>query len=349
MGHRIGFERHLRKRTVITIVVFFVLFITTVITVFLWQQGTFSGGSSGSEIVREENKKIGNTSGNISNSGMYAKDGDWIYYRNYSDDKKLYRMKSDGSNNTKVCDDEPFYINVLDDWIYYISSSEKYNLCKIKTNGEDKCYLNSFRTSSVNVSEGWIYYVASSGESSNAIWKCRLDGSEKTLLSYDQSYWLFMDSKWLYFTLNNSSDESDENSNAIYRMDFNGENRQKIGRGKDLCIEDGYIYYSNLDDEKKLYRMRADGSEKEKICEDSAGSINVSGEWIYYLNWNEDWHAYCIKNDGSGRKKLFERTSYGFNIVGEWVYFCSREDPEDFRAPDEIFRMKLEGTELEKL
>ncbi|MGI6711164.1 MAG: DUF5050 domain-containing protein [Bacillota bacterium] len=52
----------------------------------------------------------GNTPGNLNNNGLFAKAGDWIYYSNLIDQGKLYKMKADGTEVTKITDDYAWYI-----------------------------------------------------------------------------------------------------------------------------------------------------------------------------------------------------------------------------------------------
>lgn len=43
------------------------------------------------------------------------------------------------------------------------------------------------------------------------------------------------------------------------------------------AYQNGYIYYSNISDRCKLYRMKEDGSDKKKISNDSSSYINADG------------------------------------------------------------------------
>ena len=60
---------------------------------------------------------IGNTPGNIVNGGYVAQQGDWIYYCNVSLGYTLYKIRTDGSERTKLSDDSSLYINVIGDWV----------------------------------------------------------------------------------------------------------------------------------------------------------------------------------------------------------------------------------------
>jgi len=52
---------------------------------------------------------------------MNIADG-WIYYVNYLDGEKLYKVKTDGSSITKVSDLTAAIISLTDNWIYFGSN-----------------------------------------------------------------------------------------------------------------------------------------------------------------------------------------------------------------------------------
>lgn len=42
-------------------------------------------------------------------------------------------------------------------------------------------------------------------------------------------------------------------------------------------------------------RVRGDGSERTRLNDDSAGWLNVVGEWIYYINWDDGKRIYRVR------------------------------------------------------
>ena len=77
--------------------------------------------------------RYGNIVGNLANDGLVAQQGDWIHYVNGLEDNKIYKIRIDGTQKQKVCDDHAGYLNVIDDWIYYVKGFDK--LYKIRTDG----------------------------------------------------------------------------------------------------------------------------------------------------------------------------------------------------------------------
>ena len=83
------------------------------------------------------NPFLGNTEGNITNGGMAVKQDDWIYYCEYDasanypgapNNSSIWKMRSNGSNKTKLINVEASYLNIKGDWIYYINDSDSKNI-----------------------------------------------------------------------------------------------------------------------------------------------------------------------------------------------------------------------------
>ena len=67
--------------------------------------------------------------------------GDWIYYCNSSDGHKIYKIRTDGTQRTKLNDDYSKDINVVGDWIYYENISDD-ELYKVRTDGTQRIAVN---------------------------------------------------------------------------------------------------------------------------------------------------------------------------------------------------------------
>jgi hypothetical protein len=67
-----------------------------------------------------------------------------------------------------------------------------------------------------------------------------------------------------------------------------------------------WLYYTDYYDNQNLYRVRVDGSDCEKILDDTFGH-NVVGEWIYYHVNNDDFSMNRIRTDGTRREKIKQK------------------------------------------
>lgn len=103
-----------------------------------------------------------------------------------------------------------------------------------------------------------------------------------------------------------------------------------------------WIYFSNLQDDGKLYKMKADGSGAEKISDDRAHYINVIGDDIYYSG--NGWNLTKIKTDGTEMSKICSDDARCINVSGDWVYYS------DYSGyPIKLYRINIDGTGKEKL
>ena len=50
-----------------------------------------------------------------------AADG-WVYYVNADDSYSLYKMRYDGTLNTKITSEESHYPNIAEGWVYYMTA-----------------------------------------------------------------------------------------------------------------------------------------------------------------------------------------------------------------------------------
>lgn len=63
--------------------------------------------------------------------------GDWVYFSNYNDYMRLYKIRTDGTEMQKLNDEKSYDIEVQDDWIYYCNSDDKKHY-KMRTDGTER-------------------------------------------------------------------------------------------------------------------------------------------------------------------------------------------------------------------
>jgi hypothetical protein len=241
---------------------------------------------------------IGNTPGNLSNYGLAAQQGDWIYYSTVfvnGGKGNLYKIRTDGTGKTKLIDGRVLFINVVGDWIYYVNigvSGNNYDLYKIRTDGTGETKLSN-SAFDISVVGDWIYYLGSGDSGSTpCLRKIRTDGSGETKLGNDLA---------LSFYVN-------------------------------ISVVDDWIYYVNKNDSTNfaLYKIRKDGTQETMILSDPEQilSNNVVGDWIYYVIGPQDGYGdfYKIRTDGTGKTKLSNDKIAFINVVGDWIYYSARSD-----------------------
>lgn len=65
-----------------------------------------------------------------------------------------------------------------------------------------------------------------------------------------------------------------------------GNTTGNLYNGGMFCVYNGFVYFSNPEDNGRLYRMKEDGSGAERLCKDSVSNLNICNDYIYYVRDN---------------------------------------------------------------
>ena len=114
--------------------------------------------------------------------------------------------------------------------------------------------------------------------------------------------------------------------------------------GAILCADEDRLYYINRGDNNALYRIRKDGSERERLCDDpgATAGMSVNGEWLYFCNIYDKNRIYRMRTDGSHLTCLTgNRTfkEYIPEINDGWIYYVN------IGKGDRLYKMKPDGSE----
>jgi hypothetical protein len=113
--------------------------------------------------------------------------GDWIYYVNRIGDSSIYKMRTDGSQRTKLNISPGKYLNVADGWIYYTNSDDRDRIYKMLIDGSKNQRVGKDRAQSIIVDENWIYYK--NRDDANAIYRISVDGRfRRKVTDHDVGY-----------------------------------------------------------------------------------------------------------------------------------------------------------------
>jgi hypothetical protein len=115
---------------------------------------------------------------------------------------------------------------------------------------------------------------------------------------------------------------------AIYKMRADGSEYQRVGDACGTCLNvvGDWLYY--IGEGGKPYKMRTDGSMASKINDDNCAFLSVSGDWMYYSNFSDGGCLYKVKTDGTEPMKLTDGIVIFPCVAGGWVYYCEKK-PEN--------------------
>ncbi|MBQ5885105.1 MAG: DUF5050 domain-containing protein [Clostridia bacterium] len=114
-------------------------------------------------------------------------------------------------------------------------------------------------------------------------------------------------------------------------------NANRFGK---VTTQGNWVYFAGSD--SAIYRMRKDRSELQLICNYSAVSLNVVGEWIYFVDGTVGG-IHKVRIDGTGKTKISNVTSYKVYVDGDWIYYT------DQYWGGKLYRMKSDGSSVKQI
>jgi hypothetical protein len=290
---------------------------------------------------------MGNSCGNLNNGGIAAKQGDWVYF---NPGKAIYKEKSDGSERALIIDADASYINVAGDWIYYSRSDDDSRLFKVRTDGTEETILYETMSGdeyvdSLHLVGDWIYFLTGLREEQGPvkIHKIKTDGTGETVISRDSALSMNFVEDWIYY--GNGSDGW-----KIYKMKTDGTAKALVSEESSIsmAVYEGWIYYISEHDHR-IYKLKLDGTEKVKLSDEGAVALNVSDGWIFYSNARDKNRLYKMKVDGTDKIKIHDDTTFYINIVDDWIYYAPLDKDfyyYEYRTGDgAMFKIKTDGTD----
>lgn len=122
-----------------------------------------------------------------------------------------------------------------------------------------------------------------------------------------------------------------------------------------FCENDGKIYFSNPNDDNKLYVMDSDMKNIKKLCNDTCSYLNATNKYIIYVrdnrkqsstpgnffNFNTVGLYRLDKKNGHNIKQLYEKAAGLASLKGNYVYYQHYNADEGLR----FYQVKIDATE----
>lgn len=84
-----------------------------------------------------------------------------------------------------------------------------------------------------------------------------------------------------------------------------------------------YIYFSNSEDENKLYKLNKTTGKMAQVADIRALYIVGAGDWLYFSNYSKGAYLSKIRLDGTELTTLFKEEVQDLFIEGDYVYFTA--------------------------
>lgn len=205
----------------------------------------------------------------------------YLYYSNWSDNHRLYRLTLDGTEKSKLTDEPVCQLTAAGDSLVYITwsnhSAQDKAIYKLPLAGGLPQKLCNDNAESLQVLGDWVYYLnASDGYT---IYRIRLDGTQRSKITEDHVLFMAIADNAIYYS--NYSD-----GQKLYSLSLDGKNKTKLTDDKAGFINytNGYIYYTNASANHALYRVTANGQNKQLVCDLGIGPqpINIINNTLFY-------------------------------------------------------------------
>ena len=237
--------------------------------------------------------EIGNSTGNIYNGGLFCEQDNNIYFSNDYDSKKLYVMNSSLKNIKKVSDDKAAYINVDENYLYYVRINDakdttKKSLMEFNNNGIYRINQNGTHLKAITGNPGAylllkgnnLYYQKYDADTGLNIYSNKIDASLERLIVKEAVVPAGEINNALFYVGNAADHNISSLSLASYvpHTIYEGSFLYPIFMGN-------YVYYIDITEKNKIYRMALDGSDLTKLVNKKCSTYNItnSGTYLYYL------------------------------------------------------------------
>lgn len=293
----------------------------------------------------------GNTAGNLYNEGLFCESNGYVYFANPYDDYSLYKMNIDGENVEKLYTDTVSDINVAGGYIYYTRFNHKssadivftgtlYGVFRLKDGDSKVVALYNGLVNEVTLSGNYLYFQSYNDKNLFELRKVKIDGKEDTKLS-DKAYIPSSVSNGnIYFP------EVEGNHNLL-RLNTETDNISVYKEGNFYMpiICSNYIYYIDLDNDRKLCRMNMSNEDVDILSEDKCVNYNISEEKevIFYQAENSTTDHRLMKMDLQGNNVVTIREGDCFNIsiTSKYTYFIEKNGDTDL-----LYRMNTNGVSV---
>lgn len=196
----------------------------------------------------------------------------------------------------------------------------------------------------------WIYYVAVDDDEPVGINRVKKNGKKTENIADGYMFCLSVVDNYIYCL---EYDEDDDQGNVV-KIKTNGKDKEILARDVSeapIYVADNWVYYYK---NYKLYRVKTDGTEREKISDKEITYFQIDGNWIYYIYENDD-AEYIAKmklngEDSQRISKTDEDEYYGaLQVKGGKVYYVSYEYDDDYDRHCYLYQMNKNGEKSEKI
>lgn len=284
---------------------------------------------------------LGNTAGNLMNSGKMCESDGQIFFANPYDSDHLYSMNSDCTDIKKISDDQASYINAAGDYIYYIRNnaskndvtmifSEKlFGVIRCKKNGKNVTELYRGQSSDLALCGDTLIYdkLVKNDVQTNLI---NTDGkNDRVILNEDIDNCSFLG--------DNISYSAAQTTHYIMNYNINSNSTALLYEGNTFKSTriGSLVYFIDLNRNYALTEYNMSTRQIRVLTTDKCINYNIYGNTIFYQAENsESEHALKrMTTDGQNNETIIEGDISSIYCTSSYTFFQKFGENTLYRTP----------------
>lgn len=282
-----------------------------------------------SRIPLNDENTVGNTPGNLNNSGYFCEHEGRVYFANAYDNYSLYSMNADETDIKKLHAGATSYINAGGDYLYYVTAGNTeskdtgsfrgaYGIYRSKTNGRNVTGMERCRVAAMQLCGNYLYYEKLDTKTAISLEKIKIDKKDKQTIDPDA---MINPNCYVDGTIYYNGNDQDH---YLYALNTANDTATVVWQGNiwNPVYQDGYVYYMDVDNNYRLCRYSLYYDVVEVLTNERIDTFNVYDNYIYYQTNSETAPALKrMYTDGSFQEIVRDGIYQNINITSEYVYF----------------------------
>lgn len=269
---------------------------------------------------------IGNSAGNLNNSGLFCEYNGKVYFANSFDGGHLYSMGVDESNLEKLNNSNVCNILAGGEFLYYFSLGasgdsglgsvrvpKSFNRCKL--DGSSVTGLTRDTVISAQLVDNHLYLLTGD-DATPSFDKMKIDKSEQIHLADYIINPACAVNGTIYYN-------GTQTEHYLHALDTATHVSNVVWEGNiwNPIVEGDYVYYMDVANDYRLCRYSLSQNVVEVLTDDRVDCFNVGKGYIYYQKNGTSPSLNCMLTDGSNQFVLAEGNYTNINITSAFVYF----------------------------
>lgn len=275
---------------------------------------------------------VGNSSINLYNGGLIARENQWLYYVNFADGERLWRVDVKTGRSNVISKGKAASVNVVDGVATYRQQlgSGTWELHRTRGDGTGDEVISQYNTEWLMVDNGNLYFY----QSPPLNFYARTEEDPRNLQKItDEMAGISMSKGKLTYTEMEDNGDGTEYPGKIVQRNWDGSGYrvltdERTGQETGFAAIIGVdLLYTRYSDGMALYRLPEGKSTSVKLTDRQPVSVTGDGSTYYAIFRGAENGLYRVAGDGSGITKIGPdwKPRYDFDpqlqISGDYLYY----------------------------